>query len=1048
MKPIWRSHQCLRLAAVTAFVGSQALTAGNPAFAQEADNATPASLHSSAPIRKQQVIEQTWTVQQGAPEDISAMAQTADGYLWLGGTGGLFRFDGTRFERFHSSSGDPLLSTNLHSLFAPTTGGLWVGYTFGGFSFVSNGRVKSFGGEIASSTGSVLTFAQDPNGDIWAGTNTGVWRLEGSTWRHLGGQWNAPAGSVRIAFDRVGTLWAIASATDFTIHNKLLYLPAGSRRFHVANEDMDYHGFTVDADGKGVTSSIVPQPAPNSVHIESNGLQAYPIFGPGYGQIVDRANGVWINTLSKLAKPSVLLRIQALSDLKDAATRANADNSETYHVTPYYGADVVDREGNIWFADANGVHRFFYTPFSKQEVPFKGYSAIASDDEGAIWIGSWASQISDELYRVTDDKLDRLAVPGSRDWSFAYRATDKTFWFGAVSGLWHLIDGKLFAVPLPREMVDSVQYLQTITEDRGGGLWVSFGRHGLYRLADGQWTSYGGRQDLPKTGVVIEFTDSLQRVWFGFTKNQIAVLDGEKVRVYAPGDGVQVGNVTAISGRGPNVWIGGEFGLQKFDNGRFRSILAADQDWLLGISGIVEAADGDLWLNGLTGIFHINRAEIAEALKDPSYRVRGEHIGAREGLPGFAAQLRPLPTAIEGSDGRLWFSESSGVVWLDPTRARQQSAVPPLTIQTVSADDRNYEASSSLTFPAHTSSVTIRYSAISLSDPEAVRSRVRLRETDANWHEVTTGEPITYRNLAPGHYHFSVGVSDTNGVWSNKVANLDFTIAPAWYQTNWFRTLCVGAFLLFLWLLYQFRLRQLQHQFNIGLEAQVIERTRIARELHDTMLQSFQGLLLRFQAVSNLLPARPEEAKTRIDSVIEEGSNAITEGRDAVHELRSAGLTAADLAQSIRNFSKELLGNMPSENLPEFRLQVEGTPKDLNPVVRDEVYRIAVEALRNAIRHAGAKRIEVEIRYDPEDLELRIRDDGKGIDTGVLDKEHAPGHWGLCGMRERAKLIGASFEIWSKFGSGTEIELTIPAASAYAKPIASRRPFASRSSRS
>jgi signal transduction histidine kinase len=160
---------------------------------------------------------------------------------------------------------------------------------------------------------------------------------------------------------------------------------------------------------------------------------------------------------------------------------------------------------------------------------------------------------------------------------------------------------------------------------------------------------------------------------------------------------------------------------------------------------------------------------------------------------------------------------------------------------------------------------------------------------------------------------------------------LDFSVLPAYYQTAWFRVLCGAAFLLLLWFIYQYRLRQLQHQFNIGLEAQVSERTRIARELHDTLLRGFNGLLLRFLTVSKLLPSRPEEAKTRIDSVIEEGSNAITEGRDAVHELRSMGLMALDLAQSIRDFAKELLGNLSSENLPEFTVQVEGTPKDLNP---------------------------------------------------------------------------------------------------------------------
>jgi len=318
---------------------------------------------------------------------------------------------------------------------------------------------------------------------------------------------------------------------------------------------------------------------------------------------------------------------------------------------------------------------------------------------------------------------------------------------------------------------------------------------------------------------------------------------------------------------------------------------------------------------------------------------------------------------------------------------------------------------------------------------------------DAAWQEPGTRRQAFYNDLRPGHYRFRVIACNNDGVWNQTGDVLAFSILPAYYQTTWFYALCAAGLLLLLWLLYQYRLRQLQHQFNIGLEAQVSERTRIARELHDTLLQSFNGLLLRFQTVSNLLPSRPEEAKSRIDSVIEEGSGAISEGRDAVHELRSLGLMTSDLAQSIRNFAKELLDNFPSKNLPELHVQVGGSPKDLNPVVRDEAYRFVAEALRNALRHAEAHQIEVEIRYDEEHLKLRIRDDGKGIDKDVLNKEYAPGHWGLRGMRERAKLIGANFEIWSEPGSGTEIELKIPSANAYAKPNSARWSFFSRTPR-
>jgi hypothetical protein len=360
-------------------------------------------------------------------------------------------------------------------------------------------------------------------------------------------------------------------------------------------------------------------------------------------------------------------------------------------------------------------------------------------------------------------------------------------------------------------MVSHFELLQTITEDRQGGMWVSFGRHGLYRLANGSWTPYGGRDDLPKTGTMMtSFTDSLGRVWFGYAKSQLAVLDGDRVRRFGPSVDLQVGNITAIYGRGPEIWIGGEFGLEQFDQGRFHKIAALDDKWLNGISGIVETPQGDLWLDTISGIFHIRKAEISEALKESAYRVKGEHFGRRDGLSGVANQLRPLPTAIEGTDGRLWFTSRNGVVWLDPAAHSEKRIVPPpITIESVSADDKFYAPDPHLSLPAHTSSVQISYNAVSLSDPEAIRFRYKLQETDKDWHEAAAATPVTYRNLPPGPYHFSVEASDTNGAWSGAPANMAFAILPAFYQTVWFRLLCVAAFLAFLWGLHQLRVQQL-----------------------------------------------------------------------------------------------------------------------------------------------------------------------------------------------------------------------------------------------
>jgi len=986
-----------------------------------------------------QVGHDVWTFKEGAPENIAALAQTADGSLWVGSTTGLFRFDGTRFEPFHSPFGDHLLSTSVYSLFVPPSGGLWIGYTFGGFSFLKDGRVTNYGGESGSSTGTVWNFSQDRDGITWAATGKGIWRFDHSNWQHIGAGWNAPLEAVGEArFDREGILWILTGLANYTPTRKLFYLSPGARKFRAAETNLNVEGFTLDPDGNVVTSPSSKRVVQNASGNSDDGPLAYPVLRKGSFQIVDRSNGIWISP----EKDPILIHFPATGSIYDALAKASQSHTEIYNLSPYFGAKLVDREGNIWFGALKGLHRFFYSPLIRQELPKSTDGleyAVAPDDHGAVWINFAPSGRSSSLYRVSSITAElRRSTPGYP--GFAYSAPDKTFWFGGSGGLLHLVGGNLVQVDLPREMADQALFLQTITQDRLGGMWVSFAQHGLYRFANGAWTSYGGREDLPKTGVVIEFTDGLGRVWFGYTKSTLAVLDGDRVQVFGPSDGLRVGNVTAIYGRGSEIWIGGEFGLQQFDHGHFHNIDAVDEGWLRGISGIVETANGDLWLNGLGGIFHVRHSEISEALKNPAYQVKGEHFGRREGLPGFAEQMRPLNTAIEGTDGRLWFAGHQGVVWLDPIRPENDVPPPPTIIESVSADDKFYAPVSPLKFPARTSSVQINYAAVSLSDPEAIRFRYKLQETDKDWREVAAANPVTYRNLAPGTYHFTVADTDTNGVWSEKVATAEFIILPAFYQTRWFLALCILTAMALVYLLYVLRLKQVTQGVRARMEARLAERERIARELHDTLLQSFHGLMFQFQAARNMLPRRPDEAIDVLDSAIGATEQAITEGRSAIQQLRSEQVYEGGLAQWVTNIGEELArAQQTSGDSPIFRVTVEGEEQSLSPLPRTEVCRITRELLQNAFRHAQAHHIEAEIRYDDRLLRVRIRDDGRGIDPQILQAGGSEGHWGLRGTRERTQQIGAHLDFWSEAGAGTEVELSVPAAVAYEKSRNKRR---------
>jgi signal transduction histidine kinase/ligand-binding sensor domain-containing protein len=972
-----------------------------------------------------QVGHDTWTFKEGAPADVVALAQTKDGFLWLGSSEGLFRFDGTRFEPYSSPFGDRLLSSNIYSLFAPLSGGLWIGYTSsGGFSFLDKGRMTTYPIE----TGTVIRFAQNRDGIVWAITNAGLWRFDRSAWQHVGLEWNAPSGHMMdLGFDSEGTLWALVG--NFGAPKQLIYLTPGTRHFKTAASNLAVEVFTWRPDRTVLTTPMAPGTAGAGQGSAEEPFAAYPITSKNL-QIVDRNNSVWVSPTGT----TVVVRVPN-ANLVDDPNIVSLAGSETYDINPYRMAELVDREGNIWFGDSRGLHRLFYTPFIKQKLPSDTLGsdfAAVGDEEGAVWISfNSGNTLEADLFHVVGSKVERRLPQVTS--SFAYRAPDKTFWFSGNGCLWHLVGQDFIRVSLPPETVNQSEFLQTIAEDPQGGVWVSFGRGGLYRLANATWTPFAGRTDLPKTGrIMVAFTDSLGRVWFGNVNGLLAVLDGDRVRVYRPGDELQVGNITAIYGRGPKIWVGGEFGLEQFDEGRFHKIAALDDQWLHGITGIVETREGDLWINAISGIFHIRKAEISEAVKNPAYRVKGEHFDRREGLSGIPSQVHPLTTAIEGSDGRLWFTLRNEVVWLDPKAYSEKRTVPPpITIQSISADDKGYTPDSRLSFPAHTSSVQISYTAVSLSDPEAIRFRYKLQEMDKDWHEAVAATPVTYRNLPPGSYHFSVEASDTNGVWSGQPANGAFAMLPAFYQTLWFRSLCVLLILATLAGLYQLRLRQLAQQYSLRLEERVSERTRIARELHDTLLQSFQGLLLRFQTAYALFETRPAEAKEVLARSIDQTARAITEGREAVQGLRASTLERNDLANAITTLGGEIMAETGGNATVGLQVDVEGAPRSLHPIVRDEIYRIASEALRNAFRYGDATQIEVELRYDDRQFRLRVRDNGKGIDSNLVAEGRA-GHFGLHGMRERAKLIGGKLTVWTAPYSGTEIELNVPASHAYA----------------
>jgi signal transduction histidine kinase len=444
------------------------------------------------------------------------------------------------------------------------------------------------------------------------------------------------------------------------------------------------------------------------------------------------------------------------------------------------------------------------------------------------------------------------------------------------------------------------------------------------------------------------------------------------------------------------------------------------------ITGLVETENGDLWLNSSAGIVHVTAAETHRAAEEPGYRIRPEIFDSRDGVQGDAARLRPMPTAVEGTDGRLWFSRNIGIYSISPGRLLRNPVPPPVLIQSLNAEDKSYSPAADLLLPLHTTSIRIDYVGLSLTMAEKVRYRYKLDGANANWQEAEGRRQAFYTNLSAGPHRFHVLAANNDGVWNETGATLDFVIAPTFFQTRWFIALCIVGGLGIISVLFLIRVRQVAARMRGRAQERLDERERIARELHDTLLQSTQGLILRFQSVANRIPAQ-DPTRDLLDKALNRADEVIAEGRDRVLDLRVPVDTLNDLPKAFATAGEDLaLGRAVS-----FRTVVEGEPRALERLVKDEAYRIGREALLNAFQHAEAASIEVQTIFAESDFCVRVRDDGRGIGLSAPGARTRPGHWGLTGMRERAKTIGAQLNVWSKDAAGTELELKIPASIAY-----------------
>ena len=972
-----------------------------------------------------QYLHASWRIQDGsAPAGMFTVAQTSDGFLWFSAYApAIYRFDGVRFlPRNFPYKGGP--GNKVFKVFGGRAGGLWavgsreIAYIkdaavafdvqMDGFSSYQNlseapdgslwvaraaanisdsalcqiteRAVKCFGKSEGVSIAPIDSILADGKGGFWLGGQTALVH-----WRD-GASESYPIAALRTNVGQHGVV-SLALGPDGTVWVGILAEGPGLGLGQLKDGVVKPY-VTPTFDGSKVEVSAMTFDRDGNLWVAARGKGLYRI----HGNVVDH-----FGRTDGLSSDVVNLLFEDREGILWAATSNGIDSFRDPAITTFSSSEglgkdaaagvLASRDGSIWIANDGSLDRIVNGAISSLRtgagLPGHQVAALLEDRAGNLWIG-----VDDSLYVLKEGRLQQITEPDHKP-------------LGLVGALTEDIDGNIWAASFghPRKLVRisgfkvreefqtaQVPAARTLAPDPEGGIWIATVTGDLARLRNAT---------VEKFALKLKVSPFVRRI----------VVNAD-------------GSVLAATEDGLVGLRGGKVQRMTIDNGLpCSAVISFIEDkekrwWLYTECGVLELADSDLqrWWSDPGAIIHT--------------RIYDQLDGAQPNAPYFN------PVALS-PDGRVWFANGQVVQMVDPSTLSRKALAAPTYIESVVVDRRQFQVSGNLGLAPHPRDLQIDYTSPTFAAPQKVKFRYRLDPYDGEWHDAGARRQAFYTDLPPGNFTFRVAAANSDGVWNETPTTMEVSIAPAYFQTNWFRALCAALILALFWVGYRLRVRHLQRRFELTLEARVAERTRIARDLHDTLLQSFSGLLLRFRTVHTLFTKNPDQARVILENALDETRHALTEGREAVQGLRSSAVESHEFSEAIKTLSEELASDPTHSGGAEVRLTIEGTPRKMRPLIRDEVYRIASEAMRNAFRHAEASRIEVQLSYGEKSFEVRVRDNGKGIDPKFLADEGPSGHFGLRGMRERAEQIGGKLTVWSAPGSGTELVLSVPGAIAY-----------------
>ena len=951
---------------------------------------------------------------------VYAIAESNDGYLWIGTERGLVRYDGSNFSLMQRPIPNSGSLGPVRSLASDDEGYLWIKvdgprllrYRDGGFEDAAHlfpGNPSAFSaissdsgtGVLVAATGGdiylykngkvetalnakdvpgrVISMARAMDGEIWmATTDGGLYRSRGQSVTNVSGVVaDRKINQLRAASN--GWLWAV---TDKGV-------------FQIASDG------TIQSDFSAWTA----------------GLEALALK-------VDHEGNTWIGTNRGLLRvaPSGAISSDFIDRQKEDA------------VTALY----LDDEDVIWYGGSHGIERLrdgtFTTYTSSEGLPPTGTGPVYVDSDGRTWF----APLTGGLYWLKQGHVGRVTAGDlATDVVNSISGCNGGIWVGRQHGgltALTLNGNAISAHSLTSKDGLAPGSIVSVHCSRDGTIWAGTESAGVSRMKNGQFTTFSTADGLSSNSVnsIVEGHDGT--MWFATAAGLDSFASGHwsswTIRNGLPASEVD----TIFEDSKGTLWIATSEGIAYISSGQLRQPPVLPEALREQILGITEGRHGFLWFATPDHVVQVDRDRLTSGAIGES---EPQLYYATDGLLGIS-EVRRDRSIVTDSSGHVWLALSSGLAMADTESILSRFTPVGVRINGMSVDGSEENIRTLQTLASGPRSITLKYDAAGLSAPQGLQFRYKLDGYDRGWSDVVSSRQAVYRNLGPGAYRFHVLASSGEGLWNGAEDTYSFTVSPAFWQTWWFRLSCFTAIALASLLLYRQHMNRLTHQLNLNFQERLAERTRIARELHDTLLQSFQGLILRFQAAERLLPTQPLEAKAALNGALDRADQAILEGRDAIRNIRSSTRQTRELAQTLNAMIADLKEESGEERTKSiiFSLVVEGEPREISPLLSEEICSIGREALRNSLLHAKPHRIETEITYSDSHLRLRFRDDGIGIDAPTVEKGGRAGHWGIPGMQERAKQIQAQFKLWSKEGAGTEVEVTLPARVVYERPLA------------